>query len=671
MMNRRQSSDHNSQCEDGKDWGTCSRREISRRNSYHVDRRSDLDRRQDINRSSIRRDFTRSDDGRSRSPTSLVNATGCGSSRKSDSPSFATMQQAGAASCPPWRELTELLCDKMWCRVQCEQEKKREKKLCDDRGRCPPGNPETTHYSDILRLQIERCQKTRKKWSDLMNTADDKLMAGIVQLMESHAPHMLTSAEAANSGVEKEKLDVKLESLRQTVDAWVKQGKQDQEENNKLSASTTFKLSATTAAQAKLSKETEELKKSLELERQRNDRLAKRLEDIEHKFNALSQEQDKLAQETASNSLSCGENMTECSGKMKQVMQRLDAISVNTITRGELSSALEQFDNVMAPPADASYTGRQEAEAQGLPNGHKTRNYLRQLSTALDHVSSSLGGNADGAVPQCIADLQDQVSSCAESTQSQFKEILMISQSLKTLEESISCLESAAREKQKQSPALPPAPPPPSSTTTTPLLPTPPPLPLSASHGVSQQDVDMQMTRLAATLTDSIQKNMQEKLAKVAEQLGSFIDKERREREQASHKADDSCSKVESLQQSVDELRKYTHDSSSKQDMMCDYLINQLKQHKEGMASFDSRLQHVAMEHAQTADEVAMQLRVVNTWQSNFTTKPLYLDIVNHITKTLPNGLIRQVAVLAARVDALESQLRMSEAATKRPRLTE
>ncbi|KAG5936144.1 hypothetical protein E4U53_000280 [Claviceps sorghi] len=666
-MDRRRFSDHHSQYEDRQDWDSCGRGEISRRSSYYVDRRSDLDRRHDINRSSIRRDFSRSDDGRPRSPPPLTNATFCGSSGKPNSPPFATMQQAGAANCPPWRDLTELLCDKMWCRVQYEQEKKREKKLCDDRGRCAPGNPETAHYSDILRIQIERCQKTRKKWSDRMSMTDDKFMTGIVQLMERHAPHMLTSSGATNNGVGNEKLDVKLESLRQTVDASVKQGKQDQEENNKLSAATSVKLSATAAAQAKLSKETDELKKSLELERRRNDRLEKRLEDMEQKFNALIQKQDRLAREAASNSLESGKNMTDCSVQMKQMMQRLDAFSMNTVTRGELELALEQFDNVMASPAAASYTGRQEAEAQRLPSGHKTRNYLRQLSTAVEHVKSSLGPNADGTVSQCIADLQDRVSSCAESTRSHSKQISIVSETLKALDQSVSLLQSAAQQKQEQSPPTITT----ATTTTTPLPPIASPSPLSASHAVSQQDVDIQMTRLAATLTEDVQKKMQEKLAKVAEQLGSFIDKERREREQASHKADASCSKVDALAQSVDELRKYTHDSYSKQDLMCDYLMNQLKQHKEGMASFDSRLQHVAMEHAQTADEVAMQLRVVNTWQSNFTTKPLYLDIVGHITKTLPNGLIKQVSVLASRVDAVESQLRMGEAATKKRKLAE
>ncbi|KAG5985614.1 hypothetical protein E4U54_005919 [Claviceps lovelessii] len=580
------------------------------------------------------------------------------------------MQQTGTTSTAPWsdielKDLVEFLCDKMWWRVQCEHERKREKKLCADRERCPAGNPESVHYSDILRLQIDQCQKTRKKYSDRMSIAEDKFMTGITQLMERHAPRSLTSSAATISRVEGETLGAKLESLRQTVDASVKQRKQDQEENNKLSASASAKISATAAAQAKLSKETDELKKSLELERQRNDRLEKRLEDMERKLNSMSQKQDKLAQETASNTLPGN----ECSVKMTQVLERLDSISVSAVTRGELKMALEQFDDVITSPVDTSYIGRQDDEPG--PSGNKTRQYLRQLSRVVEDVKSSIGYDADGAVPRCIADLQEKVSSCTKSIQSHYEQSLIMSETLKTLQESICSLQSEAQQKQEHD--LPP--PPPTTTTTSssssslphtlPLRPLPS---LSAGHGVNQQDLDTQMMRLSASLTEDIQRKMQEKLAKVAEQLGSFIDKERREREQASSKAEDSCNKVESLSQSVDDLKNHMQNSVHKLDSLCVHILTQLEHHKDGMGSFDSRLQFVAMEHARHAEEVAMQLRVVNTWQSNFTTKPLYLDIVAHINRTLPSGIHAKMSMLASRVEAVESQLRADEAAALKKR---
>ncbi|KAG5979208.1 hypothetical protein E4U55_005454 [Claviceps digitariae] len=660
-MNRRRSLEHESQYEEGREWDLCDRRKAARRSSYHNDRRLEPERRHDSNRSSIRRD-TRFDDGQ---PCSS-------SSGKPNSPSSATMQQAGTASSPSSRDvelkgLVESLCDKMWWRVQCEHEKKKEKKLCADRERCPPSNPESVHYSDILSMQIEQCQKARKRFSDRMSAADDKFLTGIAQLMERHAPRTLSPLEATtNSDAQKEKLDTKLESLRETVDASVKQRKQEQEENKKLSASTSAKLSATTAAQVKLSKETDELKKSLELERQRNNRLEKMLEDMEQKFNSLSQKQDKLAQESASNTLSA-KDMAENSVKIAHMLQRLDHVSVNTVTMGELKMALEQFDDVITSPIDASYMGRQDD--QPLPSGRKTREYLQQLSSIVEEIKSSLGCDADGTVPQCIANLQGQVSSCTKSIQSHSKQISIMSETLKTLE-SLS-LQSAGEQKQEQSPS-----PPATAKTTIPLPLRPPPPPLSVSDAASQQDIDTQMARLSATLTEDIQKKMQEKLAKVAEQLGSFIDKERCEREQASKKADLACSRVESLCQSVDELKKYMHDSVHKLDSLCVHILTQLQLHKDGMGSLDSRLQLLAMEHAHNAEEVAMQLRVVNTWQSNFTTKPLYLDIVGHINRTLPNGINSRVSMLASRVDAVENQLRIGEATAaaaglKRRKMTE
>ncbi|KAG6004107.1 hypothetical protein E4U21_001378 [Claviceps maximensis] len=665
MANRRRSFDHSREYEDKRTWDLCDRSKVSRRISYHNDQRSDPEGGHDIHRSSIRRDYTRLDDDRPRSPPPPANVTSYGSNRK-----------PSTAGSPPWHDselkgLIDFLCDKMWWRVQCEHERKKEQKLYADRERCPPSNPETVHYSDILRLQIEQCQKARKKYSDRMSIADDKFMAGITQLVERHAPGTLNSPGATNSGVQIEKVDVKLETLRKTVDALVKQRKKEQEESNKLSSTTSAKLLATTAAQSELSKETDELRKSLELERLRNDRLEKRLEEMEQKFNSLSQRQDKLAQDTASNTQS-GKAMAEDSVQITKELRRLDSIAVNTVTRGELKMALEQFDDVISSSAVASHMSRQEALS--FTSGNKTRQYLRQLSSIIEDIKSSLGYDAGSTIPQCIVNLQGQVSSCTESIQSHSKQSSIMSEALKTLEESICSLQYTREQKQEHSPS-PPSPPPPSKTitiATTSLLPTPPTPPppqlLSASNAVSQQDIDTQMARLSATLTGDIQKKMQEKLAQVAQQLGSFIDKERCERERASDKANNACSKVESLSQSIDGLNKHVHDSVQKLDSLCGHILTQLRQYNDGLRSFDSRLQHLAMEHAHNVEELALQVRVVNTWQSNFTTKPLYLDIVGHINRTLPNGIHSRVSTLASRVDAVESQLKEGEATSLKKR---
>ncbi|GAB0134995.1 hypothetical protein EsDP_00003347 [Epichloe bromicola] len=625
MTGRRRSFDHDDRYEDRRNPGSHGPKKDLRRSSYNYDRRHD------INRSGSYRDLSRFKDDQPPSTTTDTHPS-------LPSTTTATMHQAGLAYSPPYREpdirsLIDIFCDKVWWLVQCEQERKKEKKLLADRERCPPGNPETIHYSDILRLQIEQCQKAKKKCSDRMNVADDKLVAGIVHLMERYAPRNQTPPAPGDGAMQKEDIDATLESFRGTLHASVNQ--RIEQEVEKLSAST----------QSQLQRETEELKKSLESERQRNDRLEKRLEDMEQKFTSLSQRQDIFARENAFDQAS--KDMAEASIKLKQVFATLDRVSVNAVTKGELSTALEKFDDAVATRLNSATT-----DVSSTP-GSKTALRLQQLSSTLDDIKFGLGHDAGSAAPPCILHLQNQVSSGAELIQDQSKKSATMSETIKTLRGSISSLQSAKHSAQVPSPAPATAP------------------PQSTSHLVSQEDLDIKITRLSTSLVEDIKGMMQEKLATVAKELGSFIDNERREREKSSTKAQESCAQVESLRQGVDELRTYTHTSVHRLDKMDRHHLMQMQLHRDTMASFDSRLQLLAMEHAGSAEEVALQLRVLNKWQSNFTTKPMYREIVDHITKTLPTGTIRQLSALSTRIDAVESQMRTSSDGTLKKRKTQ
>ncbi|KAG5925251.1 hypothetical protein E4U61_000028 [Claviceps capensis] len=607
-------------------------------------------------------------------------------SKRPISPPPTTMHQAGPARSNPARDselkdLAELLCDKMWWRVQCEHEKKREKKLTADRERCPPSNTETAHYSEVLQQQIEQCQKARKIFADRMNMAEDKFIAGIAQLVEGYAPGMLPPSGLARSGVRDEEFDARLDNLRKALETSVKQRIQENREIKKAAASTSANLSTTSAGQFKLQKETDELKKSLQSEKQRNDSLEKKLQDMEQRLNSMSEQQDKLAQDTAANNLS-GKNKAEDSHKMSQLMQKLDNISVNTITRRELKIALEDFDEVVAPSLDdASPTDG--PEVQSLSNGNRTRQYLRNLSSALEEIKSSLDWQNGSEPPQCIADLQAQVSSCTDLIQSTSKQSEAISESLKALEATMCALQSARQQTESQSllHALPERPPQPTSTsTTTAHLPPPPPQqPFIAGHVVTQQDLDDQLTKLSTELTEASRKRIKRRLLDVAEEFGGFADKERDQRKELAKKTDLAIdqadlafdkaglafSKAESLGRGLEEFRVYVHDAVRRHDE----LQAMLQQQNESLGSFNNRLQALAGEHDRNQEEVALQLRVMNTWQSNFTTKPLYKDIVEHITRTLPNGVIKQVAMLNSRFGDLERQLKGGDESVKRRRV--
>ncbi|KAG6187380.1 hypothetical protein E4U27_007972 [Claviceps purpurea] len=653
----------------------------------------------DVYRGGDFRDYRRfDDDQRSPIPTGprslqpLSRTMSHDRSRRPPSPPPTKMHQAGPARSNPARDselkdLAELLCDKMWWRVQCEHEKKREKKLAADRERCPPGNTETAHYSEVLQTQIEQCQKARKTFADRMNMAEDKFIAGIARLVEGYAPGMLPPSGLARSGVRDEEFDARLDNLRKALETSVKQRIQENREIKKVAASTSANLSTTSAGQVKLQKETDELRKSLQSEKQRNDSLEKKLQDMEQRLNSMSEQQDKLAQDTAANNLS-GKNKVEDSHKVSQLMQKLDNISVNTITRRELKIALEDFDDAVAPSQDdASPTDG--PEDQSLPTGNKTRQYLHNLSSALEEIKSSLDWQNGSEPPRCIADLQAQVNSCTDLIQSTSKQSEAISESLKALEATICALQSA-RQQTKSQPLLHPLPQRPpqptsaststsTSTTTAHISPTAPQQSFTAGHVVTQQDLDDQLQKLSTDLTEASRKRIKRRLLEVAETFGGFADEERDHRKELANKTDLAINqadlafekaglafnKAESLGRGLEEFRVYVHDAVRRHNE----LETMLQQHNESLGSFSNRLQALAGEHDRNQEEVALQLRVMNAWQSNFTTKPLYKDIVEHITRTLPNGVIKQVAVLNSRLGELERQVKGGDESVKRRRV--
>ncbi|KAG6025253.1 hypothetical protein E4U40_002781 [Claviceps sp. LM458 group G5] len=646
----------------------------------------------DVYRGGDHRDYRRfDDDQRSPIPTGprslqpLPRTMSHDRSKRPLSPPPTTMHQAGPARSNPARDselkdLAELLCDKMWWRVQCEHEKKRERKLTADRERCPPGNTETAHYSEVLQLQLEQCQRARKIFAERMTTAEDKFIAGIARLVEGYAPGMLPPSGLARSGVRDEEFDARLDNLRKALETSVKQRIQENQEIKKAAASTSTNLSTTSAGQVKLQKETDELKKSLQSEKQRNDRLEKKLQDMEQRLNRMSQQQDKLVQDTAANNLS-GKNKAEDSHKMSQLMQKLEAISVNTISRRELKIALEDFDDAVAPSLDdASPTDG--PEAQSLPNGNKTRQYLHNLSSALEEIKSSLDWQNGSEPPRCIADLQAQVSSCTDLIQSTSKQSAAISASLKALEATMSTMQSARQQTGSQQiesqqigsqPLLHPLPQrPPSASTSTRtahLSPTPPRHAFTAGHAVTQKDLDKQLKKLSTKLTEENRKRVKRKLLDVAKEFGGYMNTERCERVEAGKNTELALDKIESLGRSLEEFRVFVHEAIRRLDTLNGRVLATLHQQNEGLGSFSIRLQNLAGEHDRHQEEVALQLRVMNAWQSNFTTKPLYKDIVNEITRTLPNGVIKQVAMLNSRLGAVEGQLKGGDESVKRRRV--
>ncbi|KAF4582067.1 chromosome segregation protein SMC-like [Ophiocordyceps camponoti-floridani] len=81
----------------------------------------------------------------------------------------------------------------------------------------------------------------------------------------------------------------------------------------------------------------------------------------------------------------------------------------------------------------------------------------------------------------------------------------------------------------------------------------------------------------------------------------------------------------------------------------------------EKMDGLESAWQKACATMKMEVEELALQVRSVQTWQNNFTTRPLYEDIVSHITQTLPNGVWAQMTSLSNKIDKVESTLALWE----------
>ncbi|KAK7430561.1 hypothetical protein QQZ08_002853 [Neonectria magnoliae] len=165
---------------------------------------------------------------------------------------------------------------------------------------------------------------------------------------------------------------------------------------------------------------------------------------------------------------------------------------------------------------------------------------------------------------------------------------------------------------------------------------------------------------------------LHQRLDKVAEGLGGFLDKERIAREatksQVQELADQVMAQadritaltdqVKSLSQAVDGV-KAEHERS-KEAMETQNQIrgrdDEFRNHN--IASLRSQVDGMDQELKKGQEALQMQLLHLSTWMNNFNTRRLYSDIVNHITATIPNsvGISNQMRELENRLSMLESR---------------
>ncbi|PHH69364.1 hypothetical protein CDD80_6793 [Ophiocordyceps camponoti-rufipedis] len=164
-------------------------------------------------------------------------------------------------------------------------------------------------------------------------------------------------------------------------------------------------------------------------------------------------------------------------------------------------------------------------------------------------------------------------------------------------------------------------------------------------------------------MQEAVQREFQTLLADLVPFLGTTVKNEvRKEKQAIAELTEEATSKLARLRSEVDKLKV------EEWAIKLEHTAQMASQAKQGNASalekmdgLESAWQTACATMKMEVEELALQVRSVQTWQNNFTTKPLYEDIVSHITQTLPNGVWEQMTSLRNKVNKVESTLALWE----------
>ncbi|GAO14250.1 hypothetical protein UVI_02001190 [Ustilaginoidea virens] len=529
------------------------------------------------------------------------------------------------------KRLLDLQSDRTWCFVQYEQEGKREKKFQNDLSRCPPSSVESAPYVNILKHQVEQCQKNRKKYLEHINLLDSKFISASYKFLDKY----VRSEEPVtqDNAVKREEVEARLEGFRAGLKSSF--GKQLDDAVDKIKSS-----------QSTLESENRGLKRSLEEEKERNDRLERRLELLDQKLNTLSRAHSGLSTEVASQQGQMDSEMAKWTIEQKEVLGRLEWLSLNTVGKADVSETLKELDSMMSSD-DSSRASKQSQNMDNAP-GCKTRAQLRKLADTVESIKSILHSNeADSSLPM-IQNVQRDIKDCAKDIKTQSTQCAQMSEAIRSLEASLRSDKHSRQPASRASSA-------------------------SSNHkgppDTTAPDVmEERLQRLSDSLASHIKADMQLKLNKVATEIGSFVDKERCKTQEAADKAEKSQVEAQSLRRDVDQLKGDFSSFTAWSRSQLAALDTGMQVCNDALTNLDARLRDASKESAEHLQALAVQLQVLHAWQANFTTKPLYRDIVEHINATLPKGIPRQVSALTDRISALEGMRRQDDEAEWRKR---
>lgn len=545
------------------------------------------------------------------------------------------------------KKATEFLCERLFWYIQRDTADKKIQKLQSDVKRCQTSQPDFGSAFELLKQQKDSADEEKAKYCSRLDAADEKLQLAVQQLvgrLQQSKPDDVTKPQSEHRPSETPAPDLEARLSASQKSAEASFAKMLAQESAAIKKSLRAEFDSKTA---ELKAQTTKLEAQLCVEKLEKAQLKKSLQELEHRVNdsdkvnhgADSHEPEQGSHAHATPALQPEKEAQEALAAAAKIKEEIKSL----VSRDELNEALRKLDIAISSPEDGSE--KNELQDEAAAPGVKTALRLRTLISKLGQLESSVREQDVGQLATRVQGLRTEVDSHAEAIKQQADQQSNAKSAIQSMELSLTKL-SASR------PAEDPAK-------------TAEGTQGAASNVGHASAPDRHIQEIIRTEVDILLRDF---LPHVSNKLSNHLKGETEKRELVAEIADKTADAATALRTDIDNLKQECTRSFHE-------LAHGVSQVHSGLTTCENRTETLertcAAARAETkseTDELAMQVRDLQSWQNNFTTRPLYKDIVDHINATLPNGVLTQLKNLGTRVGGIESHLHAAEGAEAKKR---
>lgn len=469
---------------------------------------------------------------------------------------------------------------------------------------------------DMMQAEVAAARKDRDKCHRKVDAADQKLQAFVRKFVaEGISPALAAAAAECQANLGDLSMGSDASGLRRDMEKLVAASTDSlTAERDKAMNSMRLELESSQASQdAGIA----QLRAELATERDKRVGLEEKLEEMARKLDAHVNASCRTGQgqptahdedgdvEMAHPDADSGSNSDVQVDVTTKVMARVDEAKNDLVTRDQLVEALQDFDANVS--AGAGPILDRPVAWLGTRTGQRTRQKLTSIEKATERVRSALQTDEADELPPCVQVVRTDVERHEMAMKEHSKHQAEAKRAMERVEQAVAKLEAEMAER-------------------------------TAGAGAAQASAEyiLQVTK--------------QPLMTAMGGISKFINDERDERRKDGEQAKQTAADLARLR---GEYVKLVEDNKGLVLRLGSSLDASLKR----LAAVEADLAAVQSEGASQFDELQLQMKSVQTWQNNFTTRPLFNDIVKQMRETIPSGYTEQLRELTSRMQEIEGQV--------------